>query len=595
MTVATKKGVWKDTSKIFIKHALRYPYKLAFVLVVMPITSIIMSIVIPFVFSRVIANLAAFASGDVGVESDIYQMLWFIAGLLLVELIGWRVVDFTLIKHQIKVLRDLEQTVFDSLLQHSYSFHVNNFGGSLVAQGKRFVNAYEHIFDLLFFDFTGLFIRVVFSTVVLTWQSPTIGLMFLLWVIFFVSVQVWLIRKKSPYTKVAAAADSSVTANLADAVTNIMNIKIFGRETFEEKRFRGTINDRMNKRHKSWMLDWRIRFIQHGMSIGLYLSSIVVSSLLLINGSIDIGTVILLQLYMLPLFSQLWNFGRQMQRMEQSFSDASEMTQILTSEPSVQDVNKAKKIQVDEGNIEFKNMSFKYEDSNSQNLFKNFNLDITPKTHVGLVGPSGGGKSTITMLLLRFIDINSGEILIDGHDVSKVKQSALREAIAYVPQEPILFHRSILENIRYGKPSATEKQVLAAARKANAHRFIKKLPQGYNTLVGERGTKLSGGEKQRVAIARAMLKDAPILVLDEATSALDSESEQLIQDALGKLMSGRTTIVIAHRLSTIQRSDRIVVLSDGKIVEDGSHKELVEHGGLYAELWSHQSGGFIES
>lgn len=594
MANVTKKGVWKDTAKIYFNHSKRYPAKLAIVFSVMPITSIVMSIVTPFIFSRVIANLALFAAGNTAVASDIYQALWFIAGLLILEVVGWRIVDFTVIKLQIATLRDLEQTVFNTLLQHSYSFHVNSFGGSLVAQGKRFVNEYERIFDLLFFDFSGLFISVFFSTIVLMSQSLIIGLGFLLWVIFFISVQVFLIRKKSPVTKIAAAADSSVTANLADAVTNIMNIKIFGREKYEEKRFKDTVNDRMRKRNKSWMLDWRIRLVQHVMSVGLYFTSVIVSAVLLINGSIDIGTVILLQFYMLPLFSQLWNFGRQMQRMEQAFSDASEMTQILLSEPSVKDISQAKSIQVNEGKIVFKNMSFKYDGAENQRLFEEFNLAIEPKTHVGLVGPSGGGKSTITMLLLRFIDLESGEILIDGHNVSKVRQAALREAIAYVPQEPILFHRSILENISYGKPSATEKQVLTAAKKANAHRFISKLPKGYDTLVGERGTKLSGGEKQRVAIARAMLKNAPILLLDEATSALDSESERLIQDALGKLMAGRTTIVIAHRLSTIQRSDRIVVLDDGKIVEDGSHKELVEQNGLYAELWSHQSGGFIE-
>ncbi len=436
---------------------------------------------------------------------------------------------------------------------------------------------------------------MTFSTLVLSWQSPIIGALFISWVVVFLGVQIWLIRRKSPYTKIAAAADSEVTANLADAVTNIMNIKIFGRELYEKTRFRKTADDRMNKRNESWMMDWRIRLTQHSMSIALYLSSIVVSALLLINGTIDIGVVILLQFYMMPLFSQLWNFGRQMQRLEQGFSDASEMTQIITSEPSVQDLKRAKKIEVKNGLLELNNVTFQYEDAVDEKIFEKFNLTIEPKSHVGLVGPSGGGKSTITKLLLRFIDINDGEILIDGHDVSKVRQSALRNVIAYVPQEPILFHRTLMENIRYGKPSATEKEVVAAAKKANAHDFITKLPKKYDTLVGERGTKLSGGEKQRVAIARAMLKDAPIIVLDEATSALDSESEKLIQQALAKLMKGRTTIVIAHRLSTIQMSDRIVVLSDGKIVEDGSHDQLLKEGGLYAELWSHQSGGFIES
>ncbi len=227
-------------------------------------------------------------------------------------------------------------------------------------------------------------------------------------------------------------------------------------------------------------------------------------------------------------------------------------------------------------------------------LFCGFNLAIASGEKVGLVGHSGGGKSSVTRLLLRFMDIQGGQILIDDQDISKITQDDLRGHIAYVPQEPLLFHRSIAENIAYGKPDAKKSEVEQAAKLAHAHEFIKDLPSGYDTLVGERGVKLSGGQRQRVAIARAMLKDAPILVLDEATSALDSESEKLIQDALWKLMEGRTAIVIAHRLSTIQRMDRIVVLEDGEIVEQGSHKELLEKDGVYARLWAHQSGGFLE-
>ena len=225
---------------------------------------------------------------------------------------------------------------------------------------------------------------------------------------------------------------------------------------------------------------------------------------------------------------------------------------------------------------------------------KTFNLQIKSGEKIGLVGPSGGGKTTITRLLLRFMDIQGGAIMIDGQDIRDIKQQDLRRAIAYVPQEPLLFHRSIKENIRYGKPAASDDEIIAVAKKAFAHDFIKVLPDGYDTLVGERGVKLSGGQRQRVAIARAMLSNAPILVLDEATSALDSESERVIQKALWELMKGKTAVVIAHRLSTIQRMDRIVVLDEGKIIEQGSHKALLKQGGLYAKLWSHQSGGFID-
>jgi ATP-binding cassette subfamily B protein len=222
------------------------------------------------------------------------------------------------------------------------------------------------------------------------------------------------------------------------------------------------------------------------------------------------------------------------------------------------------------------------------------NLHIKPGEKIALVGHSGGGKSTVTKLLLRFVDIDGGQLLVDGQSVSDVRVADLRGAIAYVPQEPVMFHRSIRENIRYGRLNASDADVISAAKKANAHEFISKLPEGYDTMVGERGVKLSGGQRQRVAIARAIIKDAPILVLDEATSALDSESEKLIQAALRELMEKRTAIVIAHRLSTIQKMDRIIVLDEGDIIEEGTHNSLLEHKGVYAKLWAHQSGGFIE-
>jgi ATP-binding cassette subfamily B protein len=248
---------------------------------------------------------------------------------------------------------------------------------------------------------------------------------------------------------------------------------------------------------------------------------------------------------------------------------------------------------VKKGEIAFTGVSFAHSDSDEL-LFDGFSLNVASGERIGLVGHSGSGKTTLTRMLLRFSDIASGAITIDGQDISQVTQKSLRESIAYVPQEPMLFHRSLFDNIAYGKPDASVEEVRDAAAKANALEFIEKLPQGFETTVGERGVKLSGGQRQRIAIARAILKNAPILVLDEATSALDSESEKLIQDALAKLMKGRTSIVVAHRLSTISKLDRIIVLENGKIAEQGSHQQLLDKKGTYAKLWAHQSGGFIE-
>jgi ATP-binding cassette subfamily B protein len=272
--------------------------------------------------------------------------------------------------------------------------------------------------------------------------------------------------------------------------------------------------------------------------------------------------------------------------------DAHDMTEMLSQPNQVAD-RTTTPIKIQNGAITFHDVTFTH-DGNDEQLFDAFNLTITPGERIGLVGPSGSGKTTLTRLLLRFSDVDGGEITIDGQNITEVTQDSLREQVAYVPQEPMLFHRSLRENIAYGKPGATDEEIREAAKQANALDFIEKLPEGFETMVGERGVKLSGGQRQRIAIARAILKDAPILVLDEATSALDSESERLIQESLEKLMKGRTSIVIAHRLSTIAQLDRIIVLENGHITEQGSHQTLLKQDGTYAKLWSHQSGGFIE-
>jgi ATP-binding cassette subfamily B protein len=305
------------------------------------------------------------------------------------------------------------------------------------------------------------------------------------------------------------------------------------------------------------------------------------------------GTAYLLLTYTLNVSRQLWSINGVIRSYNRLMGDANDMVEILNTPIDITDASTTSLV-VPQGNIRFDNMTFTHDDGEGVQIFNNFSLDIQPGQRVGLVGHSGSGKTTLVRLLLRFSDIASGKISIDGVNIAECSQESLRGAISYVPQEPLLFHSSLRENIAYGKPGATDAEVEEAARQANAHEFITGLKKGYDTLVGERGIKLSGGQRQRIAIARAILKDAPILVLDEATSALDSESELLIQSALTKLMKGRTSVVIAHRLSTIAKLDRIIVLEDGKIAEDGTHEELTKKNGTYAKLWAHQSGGFIE-
>lgn len=307
---------------------------------------------------------------------------------------------------------------------------------------------------------------------------------------------------------------------------------------------------------------------------------------------LTIANIVFLYSLSNSLLSNVWTMNHILRNVNQSFGDAKEMVEILDM-PYIVDDKTDKPLAVEDATIDFSHISFRHEEQ-KEKLFENFDLKISAGDRVGLVGVSGSGKTTLTKLLLRFADVTAGAIYIDGQDIRDVTQQSLREAIAYVPQESSLFHRSVYDNIAYGRPGASKEEVLKAAKLANADEFIRKLPDGYETMVGERGVKLSGGQRQRIAIARAILKDAPILVLDEATSALDSESEALIQEALGNLMKGRTSIVVAHRLSTIAGLDKIVVLNDGKIVEQGTHAELLARGGEYQKLWSRQSGAFLD-
>ncbi len=334
----------------------------------------------------------------------------------------------------------------------------------------------------------------------------------------------------------------------------MLTVKGFGREDYEQQNFEETLSARHKALRKSWFMDSHTRSAQQAIQMFIEVSLLGASVFLVFRDRISVGELVLLQLYVKPLLSLLWDLSRRMNAFERSVSQAAEMTELFLLEPEIQDTSDAL-LAVSDGTITFENVSFSYSDQNEATLptvLDDFSLTIDAKQKVGLVGPSGGGKTTLTKLLLRFSDVDQGTILIDNQPIHAVTQQSLRHQIAYVAQEPLLFHRTLRENIAYGNPDATCTQIEDAAKRACAHRFIQQLPNGYDTLVGERGTKLSGGEKQRVAIARAILKDAPILVLDEATSALDSESEHLIQQGLYELMKDRTTIVIAHRLDDCQ-------------------------------------------
>jgi ATP-binding cassette subfamily B protein len=398
-----------------------------------------------------------------------------------------------------------------------------------------------------------------------------------------------------PHRRLAASKESQQTGELADAITNASAIKTFAAESFEEARYAKTNKDRAKLISKSWEIAAKNNIIVQLLCAFLLLALFAFGVHDIEIHVISISTYLLFQVYVLVIINNINGTITTARQIEGILGDSHEMTLLFERIPHIKDVVRPEKLQLVSGDIRFSSVDFSYApDTNNNQLFHNFDLTIKPGERVGLVGPSGGGKTTITKLLLRFIDIQGGAITIDGQDIRNITQEDLHKAIAYVPQEPLLFHRSLYENISYGNPEADKGEVMRASKQAHADDFISVLPDGYKTTVGERGIKLSGGQRQRVAIARAMLKTASVLVLDEATSALDSESEKYIQKGLWELMRGKTSLIIAHRLSTIRHMDRIIVLDKGRIIEEGTHEQLLKANGLYAKLWTHQSGGFLK-
>ncbi|PID99664.1 ABC transporter [Candidatus Saccharibacteria bacterium] len=493
-----------------------------------------------------------------------------------------------------RVQQDIAEEVFAHLMGRSADFHANHFGGSLVSQTSKLMGGYVRVQDTTLYQVYPMLAGIGFAVIILSTRAPlyAFGLAILAAILLVVSLL--LSKPINRHLTAFARAESKQSGALADMITNAMVVKSFARGAYEKRRFhRATENTRKYLQRFAHIQQMQINALG-GMTRLLSIFALVAAITAVAFYGADIATAFLIFAYTANIVDRLFEFGNQsMRTYSRALSDGKEMVHILEQPAEITDQPQPEKLTAQNGTITFENVTFRH-DGADDSIFSDFNITIRHGEKIGLVGHSGSGKTTFTRLLLRYSDIQRGAILLDGQNIAHVTQDDLHSAIAYVPQEPLLFHRSVRENIGYGNLEASDAAIERAARLAHAHEFIEHLPKGYDTLVGERGVKLSGGQRQRIAIARAMLKDAPVLVLDEATSALDSESEVFIQDALWKLMEGRTAIVIAHRLSTIQKMDRIVVLDNGRIVEDGTHASLLKRGGTYAKLWSHQSGGFID-
>lgn len=566
-------------------------------IVLLAITAAVsIELLIPLIFKNM-AN--AFAQPVSEATAQILmQNLLYLALAFIMEWFIWRSLEFGIVPLEAGGMRYLDSFCFEVLLKQPYRFFENNFAGSLVKQASRFTRSFESLTDWLVFQLYSKVLATGIALVLFFQQDPLLAGYFVIFIILFVAWNLGFSLWKLKYDERVAEWDSKLGGLYSDNISNIAVLKSFALEVHEKEHVRSTATTLYKKRRFAWIL----------MFISFAVQAILTSSIEFIlvysmiqdwkQGQFEVGQYVLFQTILLVLLRHLWEFGQSFRSLFSSIADAREMATIIQNKQLEQDSLGAETHIIQHGQIEFKNIHFDYRqtqtdsDQISGGLFEDFNLNIKAGEKIALVGHSGSGKTSITKLLFRFVEPQQGELLIDGLPTQSFSLNSLRSQIALVPQQPELFHRSIKDNILLGK-HISQDELERVARQAQALEFIENLPEKFNTLVGERGVKLSGGEKQRIAIARALLQQAPIVVLDEATSALDSLTEQQIQTAIFELIADKTAIVIAHRLSTILRMDRIVVLANGSILEQGTHAELLAKQGHYYRMWQHQSGEFL--
>lgn len=508
------------------------------------------------------------------------------------ESIFWRLSSFCASHYAVMLEGRIEVALFHYIAQHNPGYFYDHFAGALSTKVKNVSLGYFNLLDALHWTLIGAVTQLFGAFIMLWLLSPLLTIIALVWSAIFMGIYRMRGTTTRTYSKYRAEQYSSKNGRLVDTISNMLTITLFARRKQEEEDLGTFAYDASDSGRASWRFGEMTNMMTYALSMVMRLLMLLWVVNLWVQGAATAGDISLVLIFTLTISIGLRNVGRVVNRLYEAFGSIQEGLDTLLVPHGIMDAPDAKSLEVKSGKIDFDKVSFAYPGRDA--VLENFSLHIKAGEKVGLVGRSGAGKTTLMSLLLRFYDVEKGAIIIDGQNLQNVGQDSLREQVAMVPQEPLLFHRTIMENIQYGDTDAPDEAVYQAARQALAHDFILALPEGYDTKVGERGVKLSGGQRQRIAIARAILKNAPILVLDEATASLDSESELAISEALHNLVKDKTVIAIAHRLSTLREMTRIVVMNECKIVEDGTHDALLAQGGLYAGLWQTQAGGFLQ-
>lgn len=528
-------------------------------------------------------------------NGNLIHALWFpsvfFVLLTVITSVILRLYDWTMLKVFPRIKSEITSEIFAYVEKHSYSYMHRNFLGSLANKINEISKSAVVIIHYLIDQFCSRIFSFMIAAVTMFLVRPCFSLCLLIWCACIVKISIIFSKKAQKHSEYFSQARSHVAGKVVDSISNILNVKLFAREAYENRVLSNSLEEMVFKERR---LQWFLLKVKifYGIAI-TFLISCMISLIIYENllNNITVGDSALILSLTLSLIRDVFIITNQLVSFSEEIGVCKQAIATILSPHEITNGSNSSILQITQGQISFDRVYFKY--TKGQNLFVDKSIMISGGSKVGLVGLSGSGKTTFVNLLLRFYEIDSGKICIDDQDIREVTQESLRSQIAMIPQDPVLFHRSIMDNIRYGRLDATDEEVMECAKKAHCHDFIMNLKDGYNSLVGERGIKLSGGQRQCIAIARAMLKNASILIFDEATSSLDSLTESSIQKSLPPLMKNKTAIIIAHRLSTLHQMDRILVFNHGKIVEEGSHSQLLKLDGYYKSLWDAQTNSFL--